>query len=62
MKFIKLFFSISTIPHCTLFHLDLTNAFLHGNVDEEVYMEQLSSFVTQGELFDMQVHSLYGLK
>ena len=44
--------------------LDVKTAFLYGNLDEEIYMEQPEGFVTQGQ--EGKVYrlkkALYGLK
>ena len=47
-----------------LYQLDIKNAFLHGDLVEEIYMEQPSGFVAQGEfgLVCMLRRSVYGLK
>ncbi|XP_073221477.1 uncharacterized protein [Cicer arietinum] len=55
----------SAIQHWPLPQLDIKNAFLHGDLKEEVYMEQPPRFVTQGESSNIvcRLHrSLYGLK
>ncbi|RDX89784.1 hypothetical protein CR513_28451, partial [Mucuna pruriens] len=55
---------ITTIRHWPLHQLDIKNAILHGDLDEEIYMEQPPSFVAHGEsgLVCKLHRSLYGLK
>ena len=47
-----------------LFQLDIKNAFRHGDLTEEVYMEKPPDFVAQGEssLICKLRGSLYGVK
>ncbi|XP_020225515.1 uncharacterized protein LOC109807409 [Cajanus cajan] len=44
-----LFLTMATIRHWPLHQLDIKNAFLRGELDEEIYMEQPLGFVAQGE-------------
>ncbi|RDX86519.1 hypothetical protein CR513_32141, partial [Mucuna pruriens] len=55
---------MAAIRHWPLHQLDIKNAFLHGDLDEEIYMEQPPGFVAQGEsgLVCKLRRSLYGLK
>lgn len=65
MASVRLLFSMAAIRHWQLFQLDIKNAFLHGDLEEEVYMEQPPGFVAQGESSNMVCRlrrSLYGLK
>ena len=64
MASIRLLFSMATMRSWPLYQLDIKNAFLHGDLAEEVYMEQSPGFVAQGEsgLVCRLCRSLYGLK
>ena len=53
------------VRHRPLHQLDIKNAFLHGELEEEVYMEQPPGFVAKGEsssLICRLCRLLYGLK
>ena len=60
----RLLLSMVAMQSWPLYQLDIKNAFLHGNLAEEVYMEQPPGFVVQGEsaLVCRLRYSLYGLK
>ena len=49
IEFVRLFLSMVVVRHWPLYQLDIKNAFLHGDLEEEVYMEQPPGFVAQGE-------------
>ena len=61
---IRLHLSIAAMRSWPLFQLDIKNVFLHGDLAEEVYIEQPPGFVAQGEsgLICKLRRSLYGLK
>nr|GEU54918.1 retrovirus-related Pol polyprotein from transposon TNT 1-94 [Tanacetum cinerariifolium] len=62
---IRLFISLAVTYDCALHQLDVKNAFLHGDLEEEVYMEKPPGFVAQGEfgrVCKLKKKSLYGLK
>jgi hypothetical protein len=42
--------------------MDVKNSFLHGDLSEEIFMEQPPSFVTSSNLVSRIKNSLYGLK
>jgi len=45
MTLVRIFFGVAAIRHWLLPELDNKNVFLHGDLEEEVYMEQLRGFV-----------------
>ena len=64
MALVRLLLSMATMRSWLLYQLDIKNVFLHGDLAEEVYMEQPPNFVAQGEsgLICRLHHSLYGFK
>ncbi|XP_019184263.1 PREDICTED: uncharacterized protein LOC109179154 [Ipomoea nil] len=61
---VRLLISMAAIHDWPLHQLGIKNAFLHGDLHEEVYMEQPPGFVAQGESGKVcrLRRSLYGLK
>ncbi|RVW51817.1 Retrovirus-related Pol polyprotein from transposon TNT 1-94 [Vitis vinifera] len=61
---VQLFISIAASQHWMIRQLDIKNAFLHGDLEEEVYLEQPPGFVAQGEYGKVcrLKKALYGLK
>ncbi|RVW46896.1 Retrovirus-related Pol polyprotein from transposon TNT 1-94 [Vitis vinifera] len=64
IAFVRLLLSMAAMCSWPLYQLDIKNAFLHGDLAEEVYMEQPPGFVVQGEsgLVCRLRRSLYDLK
>ena len=64
IAFIRLLLSMAAMCSWLLYQLDIKNAFLHGDLAEEVYMEQPPGFFAQGKsgVVCRLRHSLYGLK
>ena len=62
--YVRLFISLAASYDWDLHQLDIRNAFQHGDLQEEVYMEQPPGFVAQGEIGKVcrLRKSLYGLK
>jgi len=60
---IRTFFGIVAMHNLELEQLDVKTAFLHGELDEEISMEQPEDFIELGkEAFVCKLKSLYGLK
>ncbi|XP_070040209.1 uncharacterized protein [Nicotiana tomentosiformis] len=61
---VRLLISLAAMHRWPLHQLDIKNSFLHGELVEEVYMDQPPGFVAQGEsnLVCRLKRSLYGLK
>ncbi|WKA01486.1 hypothetical protein VitviT2T_019766 [Vitis vinifera] len=64
ITYVRLLLSMATMRSWPLYQLDIKNAFLHGDLAEEVYMEQSPGLVAQGEsgLVCRLRRSLYGFK
>nr|KYP52586.1 Retrovirus-related Pol polyprotein from transposon TNT 1-94 [Cajanus cajan] len=64
MASVCLFLAMAAMRHWPLFQIDIKNAFLHGDLEEEIYMDQPPGFVAQGGsgLVCKLQKSLYGLK
>ena len=64
IAFVHLLLSMVAMCSWPLYKLDIKNVFLHGDLAEEVYMEQPPGFVAQGEssLVCRLRRSPYGLK
>ena len=46
---VRLLLAMAATRHWPLHQLDIKNAFLHGDLEEDIYMEQPPGFVAQGE-------------
>ena len=64
ITWIRILFALTSIHHLYVHQMDVKTAFLNGNLNEEVYMEQLEGFVlkeNENKVCKL-VKSLYGLK
>ena len=61
---IRIFFALESIHNLFVNQMDVKMEFLNGDLNEEVYMEQLEGFVQKGNENKVckLVKSLYGLK
>ena len=64
MTSVRLLLSMVAMSSKSMYLLDIKNAFFHGDLVKNVYMEQSPRFVAQGEsdLVCRLLHSLFGLK
>ena len=64
MSSIRTMLGIAASMNLEVEQLDVKTAFLHGDLEEEIYMEQLEGFIDKGndQLVCKLKKSLYGLK
>ena len=62
MDSIGLVLAIAASKHCEVHHMDVKSAFLHGDINEEIYMKQPKGYITDPYLVCKLKNSLYGLK
>ena len=62
MNSIRLVLSLAASQHWLAYQMDVKSAFLHGDLQEEIYMEQPPGFVQDSSLVCRLCRSLYGLK
>eukprot|EP00253_Pinus_taeda_P030699 PITA_30699 len=62
MDSIRLTLAIAAAQQWEVHHMDVKNTFLHGDVSEEIYIEQPHGFIQDSSLVCRLKKSLYGLK
>ena len=62
MNSIRIMFSIDVNMSWPLFQLDVKNAFLYGDLQEKVYMEQPPGYIAQRGTKVNHLKNIYGLK
>ena len=62
MDSIQLALSIAAARRWEVHQMDVKNAFLHGDLSDEIYMEQPQGFIQDSSLVSRLKKSLYGFK
>ena len=62
MDSISLVLAITASKHWEVHHIDVKSAFLHGDLNEEIYMKQPEGYTSDPSLVCKLHKSLYGLK
>ena len=62
MDSIRLLLTIVASKRWEVHHMDVKSAFLHGDLEEEMYMKQPEGFIDDPSLVCRQRKSLYGIK
>ena len=62
MDSIRLALAIATSRQWEVHHMDAKSSFLHGDIKEEIYMQQLEGFSSNPYLVCRLNKSLYGIK
>jgi len=62
MVTVRTIVSLVTSRHWHIHQMDVFNAFLHSELDDEIYMQLPQGFVSEGEKVCRLTKSLYGLK
>ena len=62
MDSIKLVLAIAVSKHSEVHHMDVKSEFIHGEIQEEIYMQNYEGFIHDPSLVFRLRKSLYGLK
>ena len=62
MDSIRMVLAIASSKRWEVHHMDVKSAFLHGDLEEEIYMKQPEGFIDDPSLVCRLRKSLYGLK
>ena len=62
MDSIRLFLAIATSNRWEVHHMDVKSVFLHGDMEEEIYMRHLEGYIEDSSVVCKLRKSLYGLK